>query len=198
PDAIEPRPARELPEQALGSIEPEDLELSAEEGAGATVQDEPDVTEVRGDVGRLELAVQRVHERLHLLRDARRDAAVRRLEDQPRAAYHRPQVGDEAPWNRHRGDHLSGPQLARGLLAGEAYEVDGAAHPRDRPVDVEAVAADDDLRREVILVHERDTRLRARVAGHEADEPRDDERVRDEDGDEYRRAPQDAQVHAQQ
>src|SRR5207302_10502639 len=75
---------------------------------------------------------------------------------------------------------------------------DVQAHARDRPVDVEAATADDDVRREVVLVDERDPRLRARVPGDKADEAGDDERVGDEDRGEERRAPQDAQVLPEQ
>ena len=58
-------------------------------------------------------------------------------------------------------------------------------------------ATDDDAR-EVVLVDERDARLRARVPGDETDEHRDDDRIRDERAEQERRAEEDAQVLAQQ
>src|SRR5205823_11886446 len=67
-----------------------------------------------------------------------------------------------------------------------------------RRVDVEAAVADVDVGGQPVLVDERDPGLRARVPGDEPDEARDDERVRDEHGDEHRRAAQDAEVLAQQ
>src|SRR6185295_16910140 len=48
--------------------------------------------------------------------------------------------------------------------------------------------------RQPVLVDERDPRLGVRVAGDEPDEQRDEQRVRDEDSEQQRRAPQDADV----
>ena len=110
------RVGRQLPELLLGPVQPEDLELAPEEAAVAAVEDQPDVAEVGLDVRGLELAVQRVDERLHLLRHTRRDAAVGRLEQKPRAADHGAEVGDEAARHRDGGDDLAGPQLPRRLL----------------------------------------------------------------------------------
>jgi hypothetical protein len=62
---------------------------------------------------------------------------------------------------------------------------------------VEALAAEDDRRREVVLVHERDPRLGAPVAGDEAHEQRDRERVGEQDAEQQRRAAQDEHVLAQ-
>ena len=56
---------------ALGPVEAEDVELPPEEAPVAAVEDQLHVAQVRLDVRRLELAVERVHERLHLLRDPR-------------------------------------------------------------------------------------------------------------------------------
>ncbi len=55
-----------------------------------------------------------------------------------------------------------------------------------------------DDRRDVVLVDERDARLRARIAGDEPDEDGDHDRVREERAEQERRAAQDPQVLAQQ
>ena len=54
----------------LGLLEPEDVELPPEEAAVAAVKDQRHVLEVVVDVRLLQLAVERVDERLHLLVDA--------------------------------------------------------------------------------------------------------------------------------
>jgi hypothetical protein len=60
--------------------------------------------------------------------------------------------------------------------------------------DVEAAVADDDARRQVVAVDERDARLRARIADDEADEGRDHERVREQRAEQQRRAQERAHV----
>jgi len=62
---------------------------------------------------------------------------------------------------------------------------------------VEAVAADGDHGWNPVFVDERDARLRARIAGDEADEQGDDDRVREQRAEEQRRTSQDRQVLAQ-
>ncbi len=66
-------------EQLLGAVEPEHRERLPEEAAAAAVQDQPHEDEVRLDEDALQLAVELVDERLHLLGDARRDGAAARL-----------------------------------------------------------------------------------------------------------------------
>jgi hypothetical protein len=63
---------------------------------------------------------------------------------------------------------------------------------------VEAVSRDGDDRRQVLLVDERDARLRARVAGDEPDEKRDHDRIREQRAEQERRAPQNAQILPEQ
>ena len=156
PDAVETRPGRQLPELLLRPVEAEDVEVPPQEAPVAAVEDQSHVTEVRLDVRGLELAVQRVDQRLHLLRHPRREAAVGGLEHEPRAPDHGAEVGDEAARNRDRGDDLAGAQLARRLLVREPDELHVVADARDRAVDVEPVAAEDEQARQVVLVHERD------------------------------------------
>ena len=56
------------------------------------------------------------------------------------------------------------------------------------------MAADHDDAGKVVLVDERDARLRAAVAGDEAHETGDEQRVRDQHAEQERRPDQDAQV----
>src|SRR5439155_17115228 len=84
----------------------------------------------------------------------------------------------------------------RAGLHGE--QVDVLADLGDRVLDPERVTADNDDLRQVILVHERDARLRAAVAGDEPDEARNEERIRDQDAEQDRRADQHAQVLAKE
>src|SRR5256885_2314048 len=75
----------------------------------------------------------------------------------------------------------------RGVLAGLV----------DRVLDAEPRTADRDDLREMILVDQRDARLRASVAGHEPDEPRDEQRIGDQHAEQERRAYEHAQVLAE-
>jgi hypothetical protein len=67
----------------------------------------------------------------------------------------------------------------------------------DRVLDSKPMAADGHDLRQMILVDQRDARLRAPVPRDEADEPRDEQRIGDQDADEKRRAHEDAQVLSQ-
>ena len=95
------------------------------------------------------------------------------------------------------GHDLARVELVLRLLGREPDELHVRADLVDRPVDVEGVAGDRDRRRQPVLVDERDARLRAREPGDEADEHGDQDRVRDQDPEQERRAPQHAQVLAQ-
>ena len=66
-DALHALGLRQRVELALRAVEPDHVEALAEEAAVAAVQQQLDVLEVRVDVRALELLVERVDERLHLL-----------------------------------------------------------------------------------------------------------------------------------
>ena len=87
---------RHAREQPLRPVEAEDGELAAEEAALAAVQQQLHEHEVRLDEDALELAIQLVDERLHLLRHARRERALAGAEDEARAARRRLERADEA------------------------------------------------------------------------------------------------------
>src|SRR5205085_5602764 len=118
-------------------------ELAAEKRALPAVHDQPHVAEIAADVGGLELPVQAVDERLHLLVDARGDDAAGRLHLELRARDHSLQRRDESRRNREHGDDPPRAQLPLRLVRPELDEVDVLANALDRPVDVEAVAAED-------------------------------------------------------
>ena len=172
--------------------------MLAEELPLPAVQEQLHELEVRGDVAALQLQVELVDERLHLLRHAWREAAAARLQGEMRADDRRLQVAEESRRHGDGRDHLAVGELARRLRVGEAHERHLLRDVVDHGLDVEAMAADRDHLRQAVVVDERDARLRARVAGDEADEHRDDDGVRDERAEQQRRASQHAQVLAQQ
>ena len=189
-----PRRLGHAREHALGALEPENADRPPEEIPAAAVEDQRHVVEVRADVGALQLPVERVDQRLHLLVDPRGDRASGELDLELRAAHHLLERRDEARRDRHDRDDLSVLQLMRRLCRREAHKLHVLADLIDRLVDVEAVAADHDRRRQVVLVHERDARLRARVARDEADEHRDRQRVGEQDPEQQRRPAQHERV----
>jgi hypothetical protein len=158
------------------------------------VLQELDVAQVAFDVRVLKPLVERVDERLHLLRDPRRDAALRRPEQQLRAADHPAQVAHEPARHGHGSDDLSGLELPLGVVAPQPEELHVLARLRDRPIDVEAMAADHRGVRKAVLVDERDARLGVRIARHQAEEDRDHHRVREQKPEQRGRAAQHAQV----
>src|SRR5438094_311491 len=184
-------------EEQLGAIEAEHGELAAEERAPPAVQDQPHVTEVGADVRRLQLPVQSIDERLHLLVHPRRNDHASGLHLELRTRDHSLQRRDEPLWNREYGYDLPRAELPLCLVVAEPDELDVLADALDRPVDVEAVAADDDEAWQAVLVDQCDARLRVRVAGNEPDEQRDQERVGEEEAEQERRAAQDQRILAQ-
>ena len=68
---------RQRVELLLRAVEPDHVEVLAEELAVAAVQEQLHVREVRVDVRALQLLIERVDERLHLLAHAARRAAAR-------------------------------------------------------------------------------------------------------------------------
>src|SRR5439155_15957873 len=98
--------------------------------------------------------------------------------------------------NRQRRDHASGRERTACLDRVHSNEMDVLADLVDRVLDAEPMTADRDDVREMILVDQRDARLRAPVAGHEPDEPRDEQRIGDQDAEEKRQAYEHAQVLA--
>ena len=119
-DALHLRRLRPLRQQLVGvCVEPEHLELAAEELAAPAALEQVDVLEVRVDVGALQLAVERVDERLHLAHDAARERAGARLQLQLGALDHRAQVGDEPVRDAHDRDDAAGVELAPRLAARE-------------------------------------------------------------------------------
>jgi hypothetical protein len=64
----------------------------------------------------------------------------------------------------------------------------------DRVLNPKPMSTDGDDLGQVVLVDERNARLGAPVARDEADEPRDEQRVGDEDAEQERRAHENAQV----
>ena len=115
--------ARQLGEQPLRALEPEDVEPASEERAVATVSKQVDVLDVRGDVRALQLAVQRVDERLHLLRQprpqpARRDLVAQRRASAPsRAGRRRTRAGRSGPRRPCRSGARARPRPAAGARA---------------------------------------------------------------------------------
>ena len=164
-------------EKQVGAVEPEHRELVAKERAVPAMLDQTNVAEVAADVSGLQLPVQSVDERLHLLVDPRGDDSAGRLHLERRAGDHAFERRDEPGRNGEHGDDLPGAQLPLRLVMTEPDEADVLAHAPDRPVDVEEVAADADETGQPILVHERNPRLRVRVPGNKADEQGDQERV---------------------
>ena len=189
---------RQPVELPLHPVEAQDPEVAAEEARVPAVQDQVHIAQVRGDVAGLELAVEPVDERLHLLRHARREAAGAGAQDQARAADRRDEVGEEARRDRDRRDDLARRELALCLVGPHPHECHLTRHLVDHRLKVEAVAADHDGARQPVFVDERDTRLGARVAGDETDEQRDHDRIREQRREQERRAQEDAEVLAQQ
>jgi hypothetical protein len=105
-------------------------------------------------------------------------------------------LGSDAVGDGDRREHVARGQRASGLLRAEPHEL----HVRDDAVDervhVEHGSPQLELGREPVLVHERDAGLLAGVPDDEPDEERDDERVDEERGQQRWRAPQQAQVLA--
>ena len=105
-----------------------------------------------------------------------------------------PQVGEETRRNRQRRDDAAGRKRAAGLDRIHSNEVDVLADLVDRVLDAKVMAPDRDDLRQVVLVDERDARLRAPVPGHEPDEPRDEQRIGDQDAEQEWRTYEHAQV----
>ena len=104
------------------------------------------------------------------------------------------QVGEEAGRNRQRRDDAAGRKRVARLQRIHPDEMDVLADLVDRVLDPEPMAPDGDDLRQLILVDERDARLRAPVAGDEADEPCDQQRVGEQDAEQEWRAHEHAQV----
>jgi hypothetical protein len=168
-------------EQPRRPVEPENVDLPAQEADRGAVLERVHVAEVGAYERVLQLPVQRVDERLHLLRHPRGDPTLCRLELERRAVQHPAQVGEEAFGNRDDGDDLAIPQLALRLGAREPDEGDVLSHAVNRRVDVEPPPRQVHVTRKALLVDERNSGLGARVPGDEADQERNHDRIRDQD-----------------
>jgi hypothetical protein len=115
-----------------------------------------------------------------------------------RAARRRAELCEEAVRDGDRRDDLPVRKLARRLARRELDERDLLRHLVDHRLDVEAMPADGDDLRQSLLVDPGDARLFVRVAGDEADEQRDHDRIREQRDEQELRPSQHRQVLAQQ
>ena len=109
------------------------------EASVAPVEQQVDVFEVRGDVGVLELAVDHVHEGLHLLDDACRDARLGRLQHDVRLLDHPAQVALEALRDHHDAEQLPRGEPPVGRRAVEPHQLDVLGGAVEDLIDVEAL-----------------------------------------------------------
>ena len=195
-DLLHPRRLRQRGELLGGPVQTDHVEGAAEELAVAAVQDQPHVRDVRRDVRALELEIQLVDERLHLLAHPPRRPALRHSQLERRARHHLLQRRDEPRRHGDDRDHLAVGQLAAGRVLRHANEVDVLRDRVDRRPHVERVRADDEPRGQAVLVDEGDARLRVRVAGDETDEGGDHERIREQHAEEHRGPAQRPEVFA--
>ena len=188
------RPWRQLLQQLLHARQAEDVVRAAAELGAAAGDDELHVPQVGLDVRGLQLAVEPVDEGLHLLRHARRDPAACDLVDEARRVQAALQVGEKTGRDGQRGDDPAGRQRTACLDGIHSDEMDVLPDLVDRVLDAKPVATHGHDLRQVILVDERNTRLRAAIAGDEADEARDEQRIRDQNAEEKRGAYEHTQV----
>ena len=173
------------------AVEPEHRELPPEEAAVAAVQDQLHEDEVRLDEHALQLAVQLVDERLHLLRHARRDrsacrCAARGSGSRPSSRASPTNPGGTVIVATTLPDASSRARLVRRSCA----RASRSSRPGRSIVCTWKRWPATTTGGHVVLVDERDARLRARVAGDEPDEQCDHDRVREQRPEQQRRPAQ--------
>ena len=168
-DALHLRRLRPLREQLVGPAQPEHLELAAEELPLPPRTSSVDVVEVRVDVGALQLAVERVDERLHLAHDATGERARARLQLQLGAVAPSPRRSETNPCGTRTIATTRPLSSSRLASARERRTRSDLVRRRARSRSHgEAAVADQDRRRQAGLVDQRDARLRPRVARRRA------------------------------
>src|SRR5918996_2492443 len=190
------RPHLELVQHLGGLLEAHDVELVPEELRLAALDEQLDVREVGGDVRLLEKEVEAVDERLRGELRPAGEPALPQPQNKSRALHHPAELSRKATGDDDGRDHLARLERALGLLVLHRNQLRLVVYLADDALDVEALARDGQLGREIVEVDEGDPRPVAREADQEPDQNREEQRVEDERAEEDRRAPEHAQVLA--